>query len=68
MKHEPKQQRDRDGRRRRKRQAAGALAIGLTLAAQPVFAVSLFSNFTPLGSSVPGGSLPEATPFQWQHR
>jgi len=42
-----------------------SLAIGLILAGQPVFAApTYFENFTPLASSAPAGSLPEATPFQ----
>lgn len=69
MKHRPQQQRGAKlPRRRRSRSvkaigASAVLAAGLTLAAQPVSAISNFSQFTPLASSVPAGSLPETAPF-----
>ena len=40
-------------------------ALGLVLAASPAFSAPIsFADFTPLGASVAGGSLPEDRPFQ----
>ncbi len=47
------------------RQSEIFLAAGIVLAASPSFAAPInFADFTPLASSVAGGSLPEDKPFQ----
>lgn len=41
-----------------------AVALGMALLSQTALAGTYFNSFTPLASSVPAGSLPEAAPFQ----